>query len=163
MSITRCGYTGLALDDSQPTWTIDSLGYDPQPEVMTWGGTPIPPVDRPLALTPERAAICERVWWWGGAEIALRNARRYIYHVIDYGSIPQWQFTLDDVERDIWHYALNTAREGIVSRGGHRLSCILVGADISRSDSWSLQGHKNDAVRLIYEKKWIRAKGRIVA
>ena len=114
------------LHDSQPTWSIDSLGYDPQPEVTDWGGTLIPPVDRPLTLTPERAAICERVWW-GGAEIALRNCRRYIYHVIDYGQISDWTFTLDDIEHEIWRYALNTAHEGMVSRGGHRQFCYLVG------------------------------------
>ena len=139
------------------------LGYDPQPDLTHWHGTPIPPVDRPLALTPERAEICSRVWWWGGAENALRNCRYYLYHVIDYGLVSDWKFTLDDVEREIWQYALNTSHQGEVSRGGHRLFSILVGADLSRSDRWSFLGHKNDAVRLIHESKWIRARGRIVA
>ena len=96
-------------------------------------------------------------------EIALRNCRHYLYHVIDYGMVSDWKFALGDVEHEIWRYALNTAHHGEVSRGGHRLFSILVGADISRSDRWSLLGHKNDAIRLIYESKWIRARGRIVA
>ena len=74
-----------------------------------------------------------------------------------------WRFTVDDVDRDIWLYALNTARQGLVSRGGHRLFSIVLGGDVSRSDAWSLLGHKNDAVRLIHEAKWIRARGKIVA
>ena len=140
-----------------------ALGYDPQPHLKDRKGTPIPPVDQPLALTPQRASICARVWWWGGPEFALRNCRHYIYHVIDYGSVPHWAFTLDDVEQEIWLYTLNTARQGVVSRGGHRLFSIIVGGDISRSDSWSLLGHKNDGVRLIHESKWLRTRGRIIA
>ena len=145
-----------------PSESAVTLGYDPQPELTHWNGTPIPPVDRPLALTPERAEICERVWWWGGAEIALRNCRSYIYHVIDYGLVSDWRFTLDDVAREIWLYALNTATEGGVSRGGHRLFSSLVGGDIHLSDCWSLLAHKNDGIRLIHEAKWLRTRGRIV-
>ena len=138
-----------------------TLGYDTQPELTHWKGTPIPPVDRPLALTPERAAICNRVWWWGGPEIALRNCRHYLYHVIDYGLVSDWKFTLNDVELEFWLYALNTARQGVMSRGGHRLFSILLGGDVSRSDSWSLLGHKNDGIRMIHEAKWLRTRGRI--
>ena len=65
----------------------NTLGYDPQPDLTHWKGTPIPPVDRRLVLTPERAEKCERIWWWGGAELALRNCRSYLYHVIDYGTV----------------------------------------------------------------------------
>ena len=139
------------------------LGYDPQPHLTNWKGTPIPPVDRPLALTPERADICDRIWRWGGPEFALRNSRHYLYHVIDDGTMRDWLFTIDDVDRNVWLYALNTARQGIVSRGGHRLFAMILGADVSRSDAWSLLGHRNDAVRLIHEAKWIRARGKIVA
>ena len=154
------------MNDSQEPRTVGfnpDLGYDPKPHVSNWRGTPIPPVDRPLALTPERAEICDRVWWWGGPEIALRNCRHYIYHVIDYGAVRDWHFSVDDVDHEIWLYALNSARQGLVSRGGHRLFCIILGGDVSRSDKWSLRGHKNDAVRLMHEAKWLRTRGRIVA
>ena len=120
------------------------LGYDPQPHLKDWKGTPIPPVDRPLKLTPERAEICNHVWWWGGPEIALRNCRHYIYHVIDYGTVAEREFTMQDVPREIWQYALNTARQGSVNRGGHKLFSLWMGADESVSDHWGDEGSRYD-------------------
>lgn len=116
--------------------TATDLGYDPRPDITHWNGTPIPPVDRPLKITPERAAICSRVWWWGGPDIALRNCRHYIYHVIDYGTDVDKQFTIRDVPRETWIYALNSAKEGRVSRGGHTLFALWMGADPTISDGW---------------------------
>jgi len=42
-------------------WTA-RLGYDPRPELTHWKGTPIPPLDDPLAVSPRRREIAERVW-----------------------------------------------------------------------------------------------------
>ena len=134
-------------DDDQephPGGFDPDLGYDPQPHLKNWKGTPIPPVDRPLKLTPERARICDHVWWWGGPEIALRNCRHYIYHVIDYGSNKEREFTMQDVPREIWQYALNTARQGMVNRGGHKLFSLWMGADHSISDDWGDEGSRYD-------------------
>ena len=133
-------------DDQEPhpVGFDPDLGYDPQPDLKDWKGTPIPPVDRPLKLTPERARICDHVWWWGGPEIALRNCRHYIYHVIDYGTDAEREFTMHDVPREIWCYALNTARQGLVNRGGHKLFSLLMGADESVSDDWGDEGSRYD-------------------
>lgn len=152
------------LDASnKPIPPAADLGYDPKPHVKLWRGTPIPPVDRPLRLTPERSEICNRIWWWGGPENALRNCRHYLYHVIDYGRMPDWKFTMVDVDREIWLYALETSREGLLSRGGHRLFAVLLHGDITHSDNWSMNGHRNDIARELCANKWIRERGKIVA
>ncbi len=134
------------------------LGYDPQPHVTHWNGTPIPPVDRPLALTPERAEICGRVWWWGGAEFALRNCRHFLYHVIDYGTLEDRKYTMRDVPLEVWQYALDTARQGEVSRGGHRLFSLWMGADRTVSDAWKDTANRFDIRRDYTHMEWLKRR-----
>lgn len=150
----------------RPDGLDPDLGYDPQPQLLNWKGTPIPPVDRPLALTPEREEICNRVWWWGGPEIALRNCRHYIYHVIDYGTVADREFTMGDVPQDIWHYALNTAKAGMVSRGGHKLFSLWMGADETVSEGWPDRASRFDIRRKFTHSEWLQrkaAKQRVLA
>lgn len=137
---------------------IQKLGYDPQPHRTHWHGTPIPPVDRPLALTHERAEICGLVWWWGGPEIALRNCKHYLYHVIDYGRQIDQEFTMQDVSEDIWRYALNTARQGQVSRGGHRLFALFMNADFSVSADWPDNASRFDIRRNFTHAEWLERR-----
>ena len=135
-----------------------NLGYDPQPHLTHWRGTPIPPVDRPLKITAERAEICDRVWWWGGAEIALRNCRHYLYHVIDYGTQSDRDFTMRDVPIDIWQYALNSAHEGLVSRGGHKLFALRMGAEPSVSNEWLDTSSRFDIRRAYTHAEWLQRR-----
>lgn len=142
----------VAHDNKNCNFT--TLGYDLHPNVTHWNGTPIPPVDRPLALTDKRAAICRNVWWWGGPEIALRNCCFYLYHVIDYGTFDEIKFTMKDVTPEIWQYALGKAKEGQVSHRGHRLLSIWMGADPSLSDCWRDVSNKFDMRRRYEQTYW---------
>ena len=99
----------------------DGLGYDPRPELGRWRGTPIPPVSRPLRLTPERSAIADRVWWHGPPWTALRNAAHYLWHVMDYGQPDDVRHALRDVSQETWTWALDEARPGLLSKGSYVL------------------------------------------
>ena len=144
----------VALTAQSPGFDPE-LGYDPQPHLTRWHGTPIPPIDRPLALTAERADICECVWWWGGPEIALRNSRHYLYHVIDYASQAQCEFTMKDVPLEIWRYALNSANQAEVSRGGHKLFALFMGTDHTISDGWKDSANRFDIRRNYTHEQWV--------
>ena len=112
-------------DTAGEDW-IGRLGYDPRPELTHWKGTPIPPLDDPLAVSPRRREIAERVWWNGPAWTVLRNASRYLWHVMDHGFAEDIGFTLRDVERAQWTRALEVARPGWLSRGSFVLwSCYF--------------------------------------
>lgn len=127
------------------------LGYDPRPDLKRWRGTPIPPVDRPLAITPERQRIAERVWWNGPAWTVLRSAPRYLWHVMDYGTDRDIAYTRRDVARDLWCHSLRTARPGQVSRGSWILWSIAYGLIATNDEfiaacrrDWSETAHKRD-------------------
>ena len=107
--------------------SIDVLGYDPRPGLKAWRGTPIPPVARPLALTPRRAAIANRVWWNGPPWTVLRNAAHYLWHVMDYGRVEDVAHALRDVPRETWLWALDEAGPGLLSKGSYVLWSLHFG------------------------------------
>ena len=98
-----------------------SLGYDPRPDLRRWKGTPIPPVDEPLVRTPARWRIAGRVWWHGPPWTVLRNADRYLWAVMDYGSVADVRHTLGDIGEAGWRRALVHARPGLLSKGSYVL------------------------------------------
>ena len=124
---------------------IARLGYDPHPELTHWQGTPIPPLDDPLTMSPRRREIAQRVWWNGPAWTVLRNASRYLWHVMDHGFGEDIRFTLSDVERAQWIRALETARPGWLSRGSFVLWSLYFGlmADDESCD-WPQDAHLRD-------------------
>ena len=64
----------------------ETLGYDPNPDVRSWHGTPIPPVDDPVIATDTLRAIAERIWWNGPPWTVLRNSVRFIQHAIGHAT-----------------------------------------------------------------------------
>ena len=104
---------------SGPAFSAAALGYDPRPGVNVWKGTAIPPLGHPLPRTPERWAIAGRVFWRGPEWAILRNAVHYLWHVMDGVSHDELQFTLQDVERELWIQALQEARPGLLSKGAY--------------------------------------------
>ena len=105
----------------------DELGYDPQPALRRWRGTPIPPVKCPLKHSPERDRIAGYVWWNGPPWTILRNASHYLWQVMDYGDMDDIQFTLKDVPRRLWLAALDDARPGQLSKGSYELWSLVLG------------------------------------
>ena len=79
-----------------------ALGYDPRPALTAWRGTPIPQLHNPLQATPPRCTIARRVWWNGPPWTVLRNASYYLWHVWDYGTDDDIDFTLGDVPERLW-------------------------------------------------------------
>ncbi|MDE2933044.1 MAG: hypothetical protein OXS47_04130 [Chloroflexota bacterium] len=124
---------------------ITHLGYDPRPKLTHWKGTPIPPIDDPLAASPRRCEIAERVWWNGPAWTVLRNASTYLWHVMDYGFTEDIGFTLREVERTRWVRALEVARPGALSKGSYVLWSCYFGlmADDAICD-WPAMAHRLD-------------------
>ena len=127
------------------------LGYDPRPDLKRWRGTPIPPVDRPLPITPERQRIAKRVWWNGPPWTVLRSAPRYLWQVMDYGTDDDIAYTRGDVARDLWCHSLRTARPGQVSRGSWILWSIAYGLIATNDDfiaacrrDWPETAHRRD-------------------
>ena len=104
---------------SESTISAASLGYDPCPDIIVWNGTAIPPLKNPLPRTPQRWAIAGRVFWRGPQWAVLRNATHYLWHVMDGVSYDEIQFTLQDVERELWIQALKEARPGLLSKGAY--------------------------------------------
>ena len=104
---------------SGPTISAAALGYDPRPDISVWNGTAIPPLENPLARTPQRWAIAGRVFWRGPQWAVLRNAAHYLWHVMDGVSSEEIRFTLQDVERGLWIQALKQARPGLLSKGAY--------------------------------------------
>lgn len=112
-----------------------------------WRGTPLPPVERPLAHTPIRDEIAGRVWPWGGAKTALRNSRHFLYAIIDRGTEDDWRRALSDIPAEIWRWALAQARPGEVGRAGHRLFSLWFGMDAERAANWPGRAHFRDVRR----------------
>ena len=121
------------------------LGYDPRPDLTHWCGTPIPPVDAPLALTAERERIAGRVWFQGPPWTVLRNADHYLWSVMDYGATEDITFTLQDVPRSLWVKSLKDAHPGKLSKGAYVVWSLAFGliALGTRSD-WPDNAHMRD-------------------
>ena len=96
-----------------------ALGYDPRPDLTAWRGTPIPPVDHPLPRTDELWRIADRVWWNGPPWTVLRNADRFLWSVMDYGSDDDIAFVTDAVDESLWRRAIANARPGFLSKGSY--------------------------------------------
>lgn len=124
----------------------EELGYDPQPDVHWWRGTPIPDVRDPLRATPRRRAIAERVFWHGPAWAVLRNASTYLWQVMDFGEDEDVCFTLRDVSRARWVRALEQARPGALSRGSYVLFSLVFGLmEVGAADcDWPYTAHIKD-------------------
>ncbi|MCY4357777.1 MAG: hypothetical protein OXD01_09705 [Gammaproteobacteria bacterium] len=121
------------------------LGYDPRPELDLWLGTPIPPVCRPLKLTPQRAKIANCVWWNGPAWTVLRNRAYYLWHVMDHGRKTEIRHALGDIPAESWVWALDEASPGLLSRGSYILWSLAFDR-ISPGDrcSWPDTAHRRD-------------------
>ena len=91
------------------------LGYNPHPEVRVCKGTPIPPVDRPLALTPARAKTAERVWWNGPPWTILRNRNRYLQQIMEYADDEETEREREDIDEEDWREALRALKPGDMS------------------------------------------------
>ena len=105
----------------------EPLGYDPRPDLTHWCGTPIPPVDAPLALTADRERFAGRVWFQGPSWTVLRNASHYLWSVMDYGATEDIACTLQDVPRSLWVKSLKDARPGKLSRGAYVVWSLAFG------------------------------------
>ena len=105
----------------------EPLGYDPRPDLTHWCGTPIPPVDAPLALTADRERIAGRVWFQGPSWTVLRNVNHYLWSVMDYGATEDIACTLQDIPRSLWIKSLKDARPGKLSRGAYVVWSLAFG------------------------------------
>lgn len=105
----------------------EPLGYDPRPDLTHWCGTPIPPVDAPLALTADRERIAGRVWFQGPSWTVLRNVNHYLWSVMDYGATEDIACTLQDVPLSLWIKSLKDARPGKLSRGAYVVWSLAFG------------------------------------
>ena len=108
---------------------VHGLGYDPQPDLRHWRGNPLHPVADPLAQTPRRKAIAERVYWQGPAWQVLRNGVAFLHGVMDFARIDEARFIRLDVAEWLWLKALDQARPGRVSCGGFFLWSRVFGRD----------------------------------
>lgn len=106
-------------------YTEDSLGYDPKPEVSTWKGTPIPPVQNPIPTTPELERIARYMWWNGDPWTILRNRRKFLAHSMDWATDDDFHFLWKTFPRDEWVTVLQSLRPGEVSSRSYLL-CMLV-------------------------------------
>ena len=131
----------MAGQAGDPAW----LGYDPRPEVNAWRGTAIPPMGHALRRTPERWAIAGRVFWRGPPWAVLRNAVHYLWHVMDGVSQREIQFTLGDVQRELWIQSLREARPGLLSKGAYITWCLHFGL-MQNHDicDWPDNAHRRD-------------------
>ena len=121
------------------------LGYDPRPHIRRWLGNPLPPVDAPLALTPERRRIAECVYWQGPAWQILRNGVCYLHLVMDHGRMDDARHTLLDIEDHLWIRALNEARPGMISRGAFFLWSRVFAMDpLDSPHDWAASRHMHD-------------------
>ena len=121
------------------------LGYDPRPGLTHWRGTPIPPVDVPLALTAERERIAGRVWFQGPPWTLLRNADHYLWSVMDHGKTEDIAFTLQDVPRPLWLKSLNNARPGMLSKGAYVVWSLAFGLIVPGTRcEWPDNAHLRD-------------------
>ena len=132
-------------EERRPVDTPQALGYDPKPDMRHWHGTPIPPVDDPIAATPERCAIAERMWWNGPPWTVLRNSARFICHAIDHARDEDHDFLRQDLELERWTRALRTATPGTMSRSRYVLWSRTLGLmPVESSCDWTRKGHRND-------------------
>ena len=90
-------------------------GYEPRAQTQSWRGTPIPPVDRPVKLTAERAEIADRIWCNGPPWSILRNRNIYLQHVMEYATLDQQEAELEAIERADWQRALRALKPGGMS------------------------------------------------
>ena len=124
---------------------VGSLGYDPRPDLSLWRGTPIPPVCKPLRITPERAKIANRVWWNGPPWTVLRNRAYYLWHVMDHGISSDIRHALSDISPESWVWALGEAQPGLLSRGSFILWSLTF--DLIREGDrcdWPDTAHRRD-------------------
>ena len=91
------------------------LGYAPQAQTRSWRGTPIPPVDRPVPMTPLRAQIADRVWCNGPPWTILRNRSMYLQHVMEEASLNEQEAELAAIDRADWQRALRELTPGGMS------------------------------------------------
>ena len=145
---TQAGRAALATQATtkNPSASLRArLGYDPRPAVTVWRGTSIPPMGHPLARTPERWAIAQRVFWRGPPWAVLRNASHYLWHVMDGLSHDELQFTLRDLEPALWVQALREARPGLLSKGAYIAWSLHFGLMQPLDDcDWPDAAHRRD-------------------
>ena len=124
---------------------MSNLGYDPRPTLDRWQGTPIPRLDNPLARTPDRWRIAGYVWWNGPPWTVLRNASRYLWHVMDYARTEDLRLTVMDVEERLWHRALDEATPGNLSKGSFVFWSLMLGRmELEERCSWPDDAHRLD-------------------
>lgn len=102
------------------TAVSDGLGYGPRPHVLSWRGTPIPPVDRPLPAFGGLEGVAERTWRNGPPRTILRNGPWFLRHVMDHGRTPDVTVCERAVPADLWTQTLLEAKPGSMSRRARR-------------------------------------------
>ena len=139
----------LAHHRSQGPGTVNAdaeqLNYDTRPELSRWHGTAIPPVADPIAETPERCRIAERVWWHGPPWTVLRNCGQFVRSVMDYADASDARLMLADLGEERWRAALHEARPRTMSRKSYVWWSLKLGLmqPGDRCD-WPYDGHAND-------------------
>ena len=132
----------------------DPLGYDPRPEIHRWRGTPIPPVRDPLPNTPDRRRVAGRVWWNGPPWTVLRNASRFLQHVMDYAPDADCHAMLRDIPAELWVKALEDARPGQMSKGAYCLFSRMFGRmGLAEICDWPDDAHLRDVRPLAGESR----------
>lgn len=120
------------------------LGYDPQPGIDRWRGTSIPPLDEPLARTPDRWRIAGYVWWHGPPWTVLRNASHYLWHVMDYARTDDLRSMLQDIPEELWRRALDDARPGQLSKGSFVFWSLVFERPLTHPCPWPDDAHRLD-------------------
>lgn len=107
--------------------TSEELGYDPQPNVLQWHGTPIPPVYKPLPAIPQFVSIARKRWWNGDPWTILRNRDAFLKHAMDWTPHEEFLYLWENVPREDWVAMLSRVRPGEVSRRSYLLCTFLAG------------------------------------
>ena len=127
----------------------DELGYDPRPDRMDWGGTPIPRVSDPLPATPELVRIARRMWWNGDPWTILRNRGEFLRHAMDWATVEDFDYLWEEIPEDDWIAALRGARPGLVSARSWKF-CMwrlgLLGEGNRLPPEWHRSRHIKDIV-----------------
>ena len=97
--------------------TVQTLGYDPQPDVREWRGNWLPPCYHPLPMFDGAAHTARSVWWNGPPWAVLRNSSHFLWRVWDYATPEQLDDAIRHIPKDAWLRAIDDAVPGEVSRG----------------------------------------------
>lgn len=136
---------------------IEQLGYDPQPDVKFWHGTPIPPCQNPLPAIPRLVEIAKKMWWNGDPWTILRNRHAFLAHAMDWASHEDYLYLWNEISRDEWIDMLRQLRPGQVSTRSYRLCMRLAGllpSGAPISEEWRANRHIKDLLFMNKRSAW---------